>query len=244
MNEVSYKSPLYIQLREVIRSRIEDGEYPPGTALPSENQLAETYSLNRFSVRSAMDALEHEGLIRRIQGKGAFVCGPRTQRDMETLGGFRHTMQEHGKDAEVRILIKAVREAGPYYSRVLHIGAGDRLWFIRRVDSSGGEPVALEEIYIPYVLMPKLDEIDLGLFSLYDAMSWSGICLAESEQTLRITKMEPSLARLIDLSPEQAVMEFSYLTKDREGRFAEFSRCYIRGDRTEFFVHYRNTELI
>ena len=63
MNEVSYKSPLYIQLREVIRSKIEDGEYPPGTAIPSENQLAETYSLNRLSVRSAMDALENEGLI-------------------------------------------------------------------------------------------------------------------------------------------------------------------------------------
>ncbi len=244
MNEVSYKSPLYIQLREVIRSKIEDGEYPPGTAIPSENQLAETYSLNRLSVRSAMDALENEGLIKRIQGKGAFVCGPRTQRDMETLGGFRHTMQEHGKDASVRILVKAVRQAGPYYSKVLQMNPDDKLWFIRRVDSSNGEPVALEEIYIPYDLMPNLDEIDLSLFSLYDAMSWSGIHLAESLQTLRITKLEPALARLIGLSTEKAVMEFSYLTKDQKGRLAEFSRNYIRGDRTEFYVHYRNSELL
>ena len=241
MSEISYRSPLYIQLREVIRSRIEDGEYPPGTAIPSENQLAETYSINRLSVRSALDALENEGLIKRIQGKGAFVCGPRTKRDMETLGGFRHTMQEHGRDAGVRILVKAVREAGPYYSRILQINPVDKLWFIRRVDSSEGNPVALEEIYIPYVLMPNLDDIDLSLFSLYDTMNWNGIQLAESSQTLRITKLEPSLARLIELSPEQAVMEFCYLTKDRLGRLAEYSRCYIRGDRTEFYVHYSNS---
>ena len=59
MREISYKSPLYIQLREVIRSKIEEEEeYLPGTAIPSENQLMETYGLNRVSVRSALAALE------------------------------------------------------------------------------------------------------------------------------------------------------------------------------------------
>lgn len=70
MSQISYRSPLYIQLREVIRSKIEEGEYPPGTAIPSENQLAETYGLNRISVRSALAALENEGLIKVVQGKG------------------------------------------------------------------------------------------------------------------------------------------------------------------------------
>lgn len=69
MREISYKSPLYIQLREVIRSKIEE-EYLPGTAIPSENQLMETYGLNRVSVRSALAALEFEGLLKSVQGKG------------------------------------------------------------------------------------------------------------------------------------------------------------------------------
>ena len=69
MREISYKSPLYIQLREVIRSKIEEEEYLPGTAIPSENQLMETYGLNRVSVRSALAALEFEGLLKSVQGK-------------------------------------------------------------------------------------------------------------------------------------------------------------------------------
>ena len=107
-----------------------------------------------------------------------------------------------------------------------------------------GEPVALEEIYLPYNLIPGLDEIDIGLFSLYDAMGWNGIHPHVGQQTLRVTKLEPSLARLIDLSPEQAVMEFSYLIRDAFGRTVEFSRSWIRGDRTEFYVHFSDQPLV
>ena len=93
MREISYKSPLYIQLREVIRSKIEEEEYLPGTAIPSENQLMETYGLNRVSVRSALAALEFEGLLKSVQGKGVFVAGPKAKRNMDTLSGFHNTMR-------------------------------------------------------------------------------------------------------------------------------------------------------
>ena len=43
--KLSYRTPIYLQLREIIRNRIEEGEYLPGTAIPSENKLAETYVL-------------------------------------------------------------------------------------------------------------------------------------------------------------------------------------------------------
>ena len=47
---VGPQSPLYLQLRELIRSKIENGEYPPGTAIPSVGTLAETYGIHRLSV--------------------------------------------------------------------------------------------------------------------------------------------------------------------------------------------------
>ena len=71
--KLSYRTPIYLQLREIIRNRIEEGEYLPGTAIPSENKLAETYGINRLTVRNAVDALVNEGILRRVQGKGVFV---------------------------------------------------------------------------------------------------------------------------------------------------------------------------
>ena len=144
MGELTYKSPLYIQLREVIRSKIEEEEYLPGTAIPSENQLMEQYGLNRQSVRSALAALEYEGLLKSVQGKGVFVAGPKTERDLETLGGYRTTMRQRDRTPSTKVLIKALRTAGPYYGRLLEIGAEEEIWFIRRVDSADQEAVALE----------------------------------------------------------------------------------------------------
>ena len=73
--KLSYRTPIYLQLREIIRNRIEEGEYLPGTAIPSENKLAETYGINRLTVRNAVDTLVNEGILRRVQGKGVFVVG-------------------------------------------------------------------------------------------------------------------------------------------------------------------------
>ena len=240
MSEVNYKSPLYIQLREVIRGKIEEGEYPPGTAIPSESQLAEMYGLNRLSVRSALEALEYEGILTSVQGKGVFVNGAKTERDLDTLGGYRHTMQERARDAGTRVLVKALRKAGPYYARVMELQENDDIWFIRRIDSSQGEPVALEEIYIPYEVLPGLEDVDLQLFSIYDLYLWNGIQPEVGRQVLRISHLEPSAAKLIGVEAGQAVMEFSCVTRDTAGRIIEFARNYIRGDKTEFNVHYTN----
>ena len=240
MSEINYKSPLYIQLREVIRGKIEDGEYAPGTAIPSENQLAEMYGINRLSVRSALSALEYEGLLKSVQGKGVFVVGPKPQRDLETLGGYRHTIHRLSQPPSTRVLLKAQRKAGPYYSLLLQIDPEDDLWFIRRVNRADGEPVGLEEIYIPVSILPNLDEIDLNLFSIYDIYEWSGIRPRKGYQLLRIAPVDAAVAKLIGLDGEQAVMEFSCITHDESGRPIEFSRNLVRNDKADFIVHYTN----
>ncbi|NMA66336.1 MAG: GntR family transcriptional regulator, partial [Clostridiaceae bacterium] len=39
VEKISYQSPIYLQLREIIRNKIEDEEYSPGMPIPSENEL-------------------------------------------------------------------------------------------------------------------------------------------------------------------------------------------------------------
>ena len=79
--EINHLSPIYLQLRDIIRSKIEDGEYLPGMPIPSENELAQNYGINRMTVRSGIDSLVKEGLLKPIQGKGVYVVGPKMKRD-------------------------------------------------------------------------------------------------------------------------------------------------------------------
>lgn len=234
------RSPLYVQLREVLRTKIDEGEYAPGTCIPSENQLADLYGLTRQSVRSALAALESEGMLKSMQGKGVFVVGPKFQRDLETLGGFRQTMRDREQKPETKVLVKALRPAGPLFAQTLGIGKEDALWYIRRICLSNGEPVALEEIFIPASVVPGLAEVDINVFSIFDVYDWNGIRPIRGEQTLTITHLDPAAARLIGLSDDNAVMQFSGVAYDKTGRAIEFSRSYTRSDRSEFIVHFRN----
>jgi len=238
MNEKNARSPLYIQLREILRSKMEDGEYPPGTCIPSESQLAEAYGLTRVSVRSALAALEYEGLLKSVQGKGVFVSGPKVERDMETLGGFRQTMRERAQSPSTKVLVKALRKAGPYYAQVLRVRPEDDVWFVRRVNLSDGAPVALDEIYIPADVVPNFADVDIELFSIYEAYEWNGVRPVRGEQSLSVTRLDPAAARLIGLGEQNAVLAFSCVTYDQNGRAIEFARSYTRNDKCGFTVHY------
>lgn len=238
IDKLTYRSPLHTQLREVLRTKIDEGEYPPGTCIPSESQLVETYGLNRLSVRSAVAALEYEGLLHSVQGKGVFVAAPKLERDMESLGGFRQTMRERSLRPSTRVLIKALREAGPLYAKILGCAPKEDIWYVRRICLANGKPIALEEIFIPNAVVPGFEDVDINLFSIFEVYGWNGIHLVRGEQRLAITHLDPAAARLIGLKEENAVLEFSGASYDQDGRTIEFSRSYTHGERCEYLIHF------
>jgi DNA-binding GntR family transcriptional regulator len=66
-------TPLWRQLADILRAQIESGELPAGRIVPSETTLSQQHGLARGTVVKALDALEREGLVERIQGRGTFV---------------------------------------------------------------------------------------------------------------------------------------------------------------------------
>ncbi len=239
MAKADYKSPIYLQLREVVRNKIEEGEYPPGMAIPSENELSETYGVNRLTVRNAIDALVNEGLLRRIQGKGAFVVGDRIERDLDSLSGFRQTIHERDAEPGTKILAKTRRKAGKKYARIFGIDEDDEIFYVRRLNSANGEPISIEHTFVPTSKVPKLDGIDLGVFSLYEVYGFYGVSPVRAWQTLDLVSLEARDARMLGVEPGQAVLLFTCYTYDKNDEVVEFTRSYTRGDKCSFTVRNR-----
>ena len=70
-----YTPPKYAQVVAEIQRRIESGEYPPGSMLPSEHQLSDEFQIARPTVVRALRVLRQDGWIDTQQGKGSFVRG-------------------------------------------------------------------------------------------------------------------------------------------------------------------------
>lgn len=73
--------------------------------------------------------------------------------------------------------------------------AGEPVHYIKQVSYVSGEPVSQEETYIPEALLPNLKQVDLGVFSVYEALEFYGIRVARREQSLEITELDPMDAR-------------------------------------------------
>lgn len=66
--------PAYKRIGEMIRQRINDGVYSLGSQLPTELELVEEFCASRMTVSKGLSELIDAGLIKRIRGKGTFVC--------------------------------------------------------------------------------------------------------------------------------------------------------------------------
>ena len=68
--------PAYKAVSAAIERAILDGALPPGTALPTEQDLSERFGVHRSTVREAIRQVEQEGLLQRREGRRLFVCLP------------------------------------------------------------------------------------------------------------------------------------------------------------------------
>ena len=70
------KDYFYSRIISDLNQKIGSGEYPYGTFLPHEKQLASQYGVSVFTVRKALDELNQRGLVKSLNGKGTMVIEP------------------------------------------------------------------------------------------------------------------------------------------------------------------------
>nr|WP_027343446.1 FadR/GntR family transcriptional regulator [Hamadaea tsunoensis] len=67
------RQPLVTQVAEQLRAQIAAGEWPVGSRIPTETDLVAAFGVGRNTVREAVNALVHAGVLERRQGSGTFV---------------------------------------------------------------------------------------------------------------------------------------------------------------------------
>ncbi|WP_405890247.1 GntR family transcriptional regulator [Streptomyces sp. NBC_00133] len=189
MAGIERPGPLYQQVAAAIRQGIADGEFPPGSPLPSEAQLIERYEVSRPTVRNAIAALRSEGLIEVRHGKGSFVKGsptpPLTIERTITRSGKTYAPELAGwTEAHEPTVYRTetTSTTGP----LLELGEGEALFGVDRVliDQATGARV-LHRVLIPFATAentpPLADAPDTALEQIYAALTGPGHKLTWSE---------------------------------------------------------------
>lgn len=70
----SSMQPIYEQICDQLKEKIMHGELQEETMLPSVRTLAKELKVSALTVKKAYDALEEEGFVVTVHGKGSFVA--------------------------------------------------------------------------------------------------------------------------------------------------------------------------
>ena len=221
--------PIYLKVRADVRLRVDQGEYAPGTAIPSENELAAQYGTTRLTVRNAIDALVEEGIVRRVHGKGAFVVGGIAHGSAVPPQGFRAHQERRLHQASVRILESSIRPAGPVYARLFGIPEDGDLYQVRRLNSIDGAPASIERALIPCALFPGIEDVDIQVFSLYEAYAQRGHAVARAVERLEVAELTAREARLLKAVAGEPALVTSCVSYDAAGTPLECARMIEPG---------------
>lgn len=234
------KKPLYQQLRDVIRNKILTGEYPPGTAIPSENELANQYGVHRLTVRNTIEILVNEGLLLTKQGSGIFVIGDKKTMDIDQFPGYKKSLKEKGAKEKAEVIINSPRLAGPYYANLFQIDRDDEIHYVNRLLKTDQSPVSVEKFYIPCSIIPTLDLIDFSIFSAQEVLDFYDIHIHKTFEKLEVVTVDLKTAKRLKIKEEHPVFLFS-VTGYNEQNAAIFSyENYTRSDKSEFVISYSN----
>ncbi|OCL25978.1 transcriptional regulator [Orenia metallireducens] len=220
--------PLYYQLENIIREKIEKGVYQPGDKIPSERQYSEEINLSRITIRKAINNLVQEGILERRRGQGTFV----SEKKLDTfpgLIGFNEHIEMMGMVPSSKVLENKVVFATHEIANRLEIKEEDKIILTARLRFANNQPIGYEKSYIPYNICPEILEIDLSKESIYNTLSKVGYKPTLANQEIEAILADEEIAELLGGSVDQPILRNTRVTYSGTTP-VEFSLNFYRGD--------------
>lgn len=192
------RQPKYLRIHADLRDRITSGQWPVGSPLPAQRELAEEFGVSVMTLRQALQLLTDDGLIEARHGSGTYVAA-RYAYDLGHLRSFASDLAAQGAEISTRIL--AAETVIPPDEVGARLGGPGRALLLRRLRLVGGRPIIVQTSYLPLPLPgPRaesgaLDAGDLGRWGLYTVLAERGLPVARASETISPTVLGPQDAR-------------------------------------------------
>jgi len=223
MVEKPSKIPVYLQVQRFIEEIIDGADHGPGDHIPSERALADQLSVNRLTVRKAIDRLVSSGRLERNSTNGTRIPVPRLLRSGET-GSLTRVIQLNGGTPSNRLLHFELAKARDSIASQLAIPVGSDVVLIRRLWRVDDTPICIETSYIPEKYVPGLEAEDLiagqSLYSLLKERY--GIDAASSTRIISIHNPTSFEEQALKLPPHFSTLLIRLVVADADGRPIEY----------------------
>jgi len=221
--------PLWAQLRDELRCRLAGGAFEEN--FPGELALVKEYEVSRHTVRSALRELRAEGLVIAERGRRPRLAShaPIAQ-PLGTLYSLFASVESAGLRQASILRAREVCADGVIADR-LRLEASTPLFRLERLRLAGGEPLALDTVWLPAAVAEPLLDADFTHTALYDELaSRAGVRIAAGRETIRAVTPTKAQRRLLNIPATASALAIDRLGY-ADGQPIEWRHTLIRGDR-------------
>lgn len=230
--------PLYYQLKTIIAELIENEEYKPGEAIPTEKQFCEIHDISRMTVSKTINSLINEGLLYRERGKGTFVAKDKKKHRLSALLSFTEDMQKKGLQVETRLLSFERKAATKMLEKTLLLPDRNKdVYEIIRLRCCEDGPYALETVYLAAYLCDGLVAEMVDHSSLYEVLDKRFNCqINYAYQTIEPLLLSEYESKVLEVKAPALALLFSRHTYLKNDVPIEVTRAVYRSDRYKFEI--------
>ena len=224
---------LYLQLTRIFLNQIVSGQWEIGCQIPTEEELCREYGVSKITVRQAIKNLASDGYLLKIQGKGTFVTSS------DHSAGFamktRFTENMFGKEVQVKREVVA-RDVQPAESTSREFLKTDEdIYCIVSQRVVEGEPISMEESYIPVSILPGASDLDFVDRSLLATLQERGTKkIVKIIQTVEIAAVPDRHAKHLGVAKGVPGLVIHRLFLGSDESPVAYTRFYGRSDRYKF----------
>ena len=175
------RQPKYLRIHAELRDRITSGQWPAGTPLPAQRDLAAEFGVSIMTLRQALQLLADDGLIAARHGSGTYVAA-RYEYDLGHLRSFAADLAAQG--AEIRTRLLAAEVITPADEVRARLGGPAQVLRLRRLRLASGRPLIMQTSYLPLPLAGGLDPADLAGRGLYTVLAEHGRAVTRAAETI------------------------------------------------------------
>ncbi len=230
--------PLYVQIYQDLKDKIENKVYGYGQNIPTEFELQEAYGVSRITVRQAIQVLEQEGLVIRARGKGTVVAKQEKITELLTrIKSFTEEIRERNMVPGTRFAQISKVETDEKLADVFSCPVGSPLYRVKRVRAANGKAIVLFDTYLSVKGELPMDD---GLYydSLYGLLEQQGIPQPVGlEEQFEAMVADEAIGEALNIPVGAPVMKRVRTAFNKDLQVQEYTISYYNGANYTYVIY-------
>jgi GntR family transcriptional regulator len=222
--------PLYLQVADILRGRINRREWPAGTLIPTLEALAEEFKVARVTARQAVQLLTREGLLSPRRGYGTEVTQGGESPKAVVMKTTLDSLASMYESTSAKMLTSDESHAMP--SVEPGIGKlGSSYVYMRRLHFTEGKPYAVIDLYLLQDVFQRApDEFRSRAVIPQLLRMKRSVRIERAHQTMSIGAADQESARLLEVRVGTPVALVTRVFLDRNEQILYYAEVIYRGD--------------